>query len=360
MTEEEITAYHEAGHAVAALVLSAIDVSASIESDDEILGRVYLSLPKASPVSRAVVCYAGPAAAWRVMDVSHDDKDSIIGNEADKFLDLIHEIEPDPAEAHTTLVAIGRLSEELLDGPLGQRGEGCRSAPTGHDTQRGRTPAATYENLRKENKVGKSTPLPTPPPDPAKVAAAQTSANVNSAIASGVLGNINQVGPHGSTSYNQTDTYTMTGPDGQTYQVPRYTQTTTLSPEQQQLYNQQTQLGGKMNNLALQQTDKLTGLLDKPVDTSSLPQLDDLTSLQGRQRVEQALFDRVNPQLERDRDQLETRLVNQGFQRGTQAFRDETDFRTARSMTRVLRSPHRVLANNRASSGCSRPTDSVA
>ena len=35
---KEITAYHEAGHAVAALVLSADDVSATIEDDRGILG----------------------------------------------------------------------------------------------------------------------------------------------------------------------------------------------------------------------------------------------------------------------------------------------------------------------------------
>src|SRR5688572_29294715 len=105
--------------------------------------------------------------------------------------------------------------------------------------------------------MNKKTPAPPPPPNPYQVAGAQTGANVNSAIASGVIGNVNQVGPNGSTSFNQTDTYTMTGPDWQTYQVPRYTQTTTLSPEQQQLYDQQTQIGSGMNNLAMSQIGRL-------------------------------------------------------------------------------------------------------
>src|SRR5688572_17811551 len=111
--------------------------------------------------------------------------------------------------------------------------------------------------------MGKKTPQAPPPPDPTKVAGAQTSANVNSAIASGVLGNVNQQGPTGSTSFNQTDTYKMTGPDGQTYDVPRYTQTTTLSPEQQQLYDQQTQLGSSMNTLAQNQIGRLGDVLGK-------------------------------------------------------------------------------------------------
>lgn len=117
MTNEEITAYHEAGHAVAALVLSAGNVRASVERDDQdrSWGRVNYIFSKTAPVSRAMIVYAGPAAAWRVMEGCHRDKDNIEGNEAEELLDLIHDIEPDPAELHPTLVAVGRMSEQLLD-----------------------------------------------------------------------------------------------------------------------------------------------------------------------------------------------------------------------------------------------------
>jgi len=172
--------------------------------------------------------------------------------------------------------------------------------------------------------MGKSTPSPPPPPNPVKVAEAQTGSNVNSAIASSVLGNVNQVGPTGSTSYNQTDTYKMTGPDGKVYDIPRYTQTTTLSPEQQQLYNQQTQLGGKMNDLAINQTDRLGSVLGTNATADGLPEVTNDFSA-DRARVEQAMFDRINPQLDRERASLENTLVNQGFQRGTEAFKNEMD-----------------------------------
>jgi hypothetical protein len=111
----------------------------------------------------------------------------------------------------------------------------------------------------------------------------------------------------------------MTGPDGQTYKIPRFSQTTTLSPEQQRLYDQQTQLGSSLNNLALSQTQRLADHLGRPIDASGLPSVANDFSA-DRQRVEQALFDRVNPQLERDRRALEDALVNQGFMRGTDAF----------------------------------------
>jgi hypothetical protein len=172
--------------------------------------------------------------------------------------------------------------------------------------------------------MGKKTPAPPPPPDPYKVAGAQTGANVNSAIASGVIGNVNQVGPQGSTTFNQSDTYTMQGPDGQSYQVPRYTQTTTLSPEQQQLYNQQTQLGSSMNQLAQGQVDRLGSVLGKPVDASGLPEVTNDFSA-DRKRVEDAMFARLQPQMDQARAGLETTLVNQGFQRGSEGFTREMD-----------------------------------
>ena len=89
------TAYHEAGHAVAALVLAADDVSATIEADEESLGRVDYSPPRVAPVSKAVIVCAGPCAEWRVMNDGEDGKDCIDGRDAERFLELIEEIEPD-------------------------------------------------------------------------------------------------------------------------------------------------------------------------------------------------------------------------------------------------------------------------
>jgi hypothetical protein len=170
----------------------------------------------------------------------------------------------------------------------------------------------------------KSGPQPQAAPDPAKVAEAQTGSNIGTAIAQAAIGNANVVGPTGSTNYNITGNTKWTDPSsGRVYEIPQYTQTTTLSPEQQSLYNQQTQLGGQLNQLALDQTGRLTDHLGKPIDTSTLPQRGEMPTTDfsaDRARVEEAMFNRINPQLERDRASLETNLVNQGFQRGTEAF----------------------------------------
>ena len=172
--------------------------------------------------------------------------------------------------------------------------------------------------------MGKSAPAAPAPPDPYKTASAQTGTNIQSAIANATIGNANTYGPTGSTIYKQIGQQSITGPDGQAYQVPQYSSTTTLSPEQQQLYNQQTQLGSDVNNLALKQVGQLGDTLGKPVDTSALPSVANDFSA-DRSAVENALFNRLNPQLQLQRDALENKLVNQGFQRGTAAFNNAMD-----------------------------------
>lgn len=64
-----------------------------------------------------------------------------------------------------------------------------------------------------------------PPPDPSVVAGQQTGSNINTAIAQGALNRVNQVNPYSSTTYNQTGTENVGG-----YNVPTYTQTTSLDP----------------------------------------------------------------------------------------------------------------------------------
>lgn len=172
--------------------------------------------------------------------------------------------------------------------------------------------------------MGSSAPQAPPPPDPYKTAGAQTGQNVQSAIANTYLGNVDQVGPYGSTTYKQGGTYTMTGPDGQTHQVPRFIQTTMFSPEQQKLYDQQTQLGTNLNNLALSQTQRLADHLGKPIDFSGLPDVSNDFSA-DRARVEQAMLDRQAPQNQRELEAERTRLTNIGFQQGTEAWRNAMD-----------------------------------
>src|SRR5262249_46040799 len=69
------------------------------------------------------------------------------------------------------------------------------------------------------------------PPDPKKVPEAQTDPSVPTAIASTLLGQINEVGPRGSLNSSQSGSFKFTDPNsGMTYDMPQFTATTSLNP----------------------------------------------------------------------------------------------------------------------------------
>lgn len=145
-------------------------------------------------------------------------------------------------------------------------------------------------------------------PDPAKTAAAQTESNKATAITQYGLNATNQVTPYGNLNYTQNGTWS----DG----TPRFTATQTLSPEQQKLYQQQTQLGGKLNNLAIGQTDRLSGVLSQPVDLSNEATESRLMEL-GRARLD--------PLVAQRKAASETELINKGLRPGTKAWDNATN-----------------------------------
>jgi hypothetical protein len=85
------------------------------------------------------------------------------------------------------------------------------------------------------------------PPNPQQTAASQTAENVDTAIANNAMSHVNQTDAWGDqTTYNKTGTTSMYDPEGNvTYQLPEYSESTTLSPTEQQIYGnlQQADLG---------------------------------------------------------------------------------------------------------------------
>lgn len=219
---------------------------------------------------------------------------------------------------------------------------------------------------------------PTPPkaPDPQQTATAQTGTNVSTAIANANLGNVNQVTPYGNLNYSQTGTYKWTDPtSGKQFDVPQFTATTSLTPEQQKILDQNNATNLNLATLGNTQSQRFGELLSDPFTLSGLPKAGDpskiatpnyqqfgsgpqlqtsvansgkiqaaipdagkiqtsvgsagdITKTYGTdyganvQQVQDALFDRVNPQLQKDQANLETSLVNQGIRRGSDAWND--------------------------------------
>lgn len=123
---------------------------------------------------------------------------------------------------------------------------------------------------------------------------------------------VNQYTPWGSSTYSQAGT-DSTG-------NPIYSQTVSLSPDQQKLLDQQNQLslglGGAQNN-ALGYVNQA---LSNPLDASKLP----AEQINAGQTVQDALMARLTPQYERKQSQLENQLTNQGLTRGTEAWKNAT------------------------------------
>lgn len=202
--------------------------------------------------------------------------------------------------------------------------------------------------------MGKSK-APTPP-DPKATAAAQTATNIGTAVANGYMGNVNQVTPDGSLTYS----YTMqkwTDPlSGNVYDLPVATAKQELSDAQKAIKLQTQAAEKNLATLANTQSSRLNDLLGKPMDISKAPAAGNplkLTLPQYQQfsggpelstsvgnagdiarsyetdfdtsKYENALMARLNPQLDRDRAALETRLANQGLQPGSEAYNRAID-----------------------------------
>lgn len=144
---------------------------------------------------------------------------------------------------------------------------------------------------------------PPPAPDPVKTAEAQTASNVKTATTQQQLNMVDQTTPYGNLNYTQNGTWA----DG----TPKYSSSVTLSPEEQKLYGQQTQIGSGMNDLAINQIGKLNTLLGTPVDLSNAATENRLMEL-GRSRLDPILAQRRNSAV--------TDLVQRGFTPGTEAY----------------------------------------
>jgi len=209
------------------------------------------------------------------------------------------------------------------------------------------------------------------PPNPAATAAAQTGTNVSTAIANSYLGNVNQNTPQGNLTNEVTGNYSFTDPSsGQTYNIPRWTSTQTLNPTAQQTFNQNQNAQLNLSGMAQDQSASLRSLLGTPFNAgANAPAAGDINLFNqvqapqsqiaatdqfqnnyasgggiqkdfdpntagqiqqsygptdnfsaDRQRVEQSMFERVNPQLQQDEQRLRQQLADQGIRYGSQAY----------------------------------------
>lgn len=157
----------------------------------------------------------------------------------------------------------------------------------------------------------KSGPTPPPAPDPAKTAAAQAGLNRETAETQARLNRVNEYTPFGQIEYSST------GNSDAPYQ-----RTMTLDPAEQALLDSQRGTELKLSDLGGTILDRVSPNLATPFQIEgSAPVANDET----RQRVEAAILERMQPQLDQDRAALETQLANQGFDRNSTAYGNALD-----------------------------------
>lgn len=147
-------------------------------------------------------------------------------------------------------------------------------------------------------------------PDPVTTAQAQAGMNRDTAITQQQLNMVNQLGPTGSLTYNQTGTSRFKDSQGKWVETPTYTATTKLSPEQQKIFDQTQAASLNLGTIANERSNFLKDYLAKPFEVNSA--------------TEQKLYDlgasRLDPRFAQQKAQLESQLTARGIRPGSTAY----------------------------------------
>ncbi len=151
-----------------------------------------------------------------------------------------------------------------------------------------------------------------PPKTPDYAGAAQQTSqgNLDAARAAAGANRVNQVTPYGSLNY----THNGSDPDN------GWTATQNLSPQQQQLYNQQNQIGSQLLGQAGSAANH-PGVSGYDVNLpGNFQQGAPSTGFDPGQSYQDAMMSRLSPQITRENQALDSQLANQGLTQGSEAY----------------------------------------
>jgi hypothetical protein len=152
------------------------------------------------------------------------------------------------------------------------------------------------------------------PPDPAKTATAQAGMNRDTAITQQNLNMVDQYNPWGSTVYNQNGETTFTDSQGKVVSVPKFTQTTTYTPEQQAIFDASQQAQTNLANIASEQSGKIQQYLNDPFTYDNKDAENWAYDLASQ---------RILPQQQKNEQALRAQLINSGLRPGSAAWDSE-------------------------------------
>lgn len=152
------------------------------------------------------------------------------------------------------------------------------------------------------------------PPDPMQTAQAQSGMNRDAAVSQQLVNMTDTVNPWGSTNYDQTGSTGYMDSSGKWVTIPKFTQTTTLSPEQQAIFDSSQSAQGNLADIANKQSLNVSSALSDPFSFNNQDAADWSYDLAQS---------RIAPQQQRNEEALRARLVNSGIRPGTAAWTNE-------------------------------------
>lgn len=156
-------------------------------------------------------------------------------------------------------------------------------------------------------------------PDVNEMIDAQSWANRKTALQNAQLANVNSSSPYGSVTYEATPGSKTIKIGGVEYPTS-YTETTTLSPEQQQIYDNMSALYGSKSDLANTLLGNYSDTLGTPLDMSGLDSITGSLDSMDINGLTDSVISRIQPTIDANRAALENKLANQGIEVGSEAY----------------------------------------
>lgn len=152
------------------------------------------------------------------------------------------------------------------------------------------------------------------PPDPVATAEAQSGMNRDTAVSSQLVNMVDQANPWGNVSYSQNGTTSYRDSTGKLVTLPQFTQTTTLSPEQQAIFDKSQAAQTNLAGIADAQSSRVADTLSDPFKFDNQDAADWAYDLGAS---------RIRPQQQQNEEALRSQLINSGLRPGTQAWDSE-------------------------------------
>lgn len=145
-------------------------------------------------------------------------------------------------------------------------------------------------------------------PDYAGAAQQTAQGNLDAARTASSANRVNQNTPFGTLQYSQSGT--------DAYGNPTYTATSAFSPDQQALYDYDIASSKGLGQLQSKGLNYVSNMLDKPFDTSGLPQ----TGINAGEQFTDSVMRRLQPNIAMEQKQFDTVMANQGIPLGSEAY----------------------------------------